>query len=405
MIRIKIIIDKRTPKKNGKYPLKLRVTEYNQVRHISLNAEYSEREFKEITKDVPSDKWKSHKDSIIKIVEKAEKIKGNMVPFDFNKFKTMLFQKVIEETPNTLYLNDLFDVIIKKHRDKDAIRTATLYNTAKNKFMEFKKVTRIEDINESYLNDFEKWYLNKNKGKLTATIAIYLRNLRTVINYAISKELVNPNYRTPFNRNIYVIPNVKTAKKTLTNEEVEKLATFTNFKDNDEKLALNLWLFQFRCNGINLKDLLLLKWSQRSNNCFVLNREKTKRTTRGNPHPIVIPITPKLESQLKILGKPDSPYVLGYMKDGFTETQILEKRAKVAKAINGKLDEIAERLKLSVPLKTKTARDAYATYLRNKGQSIEVISGNLGHSSINTTRHYLASFDTTTLHQVNNLLP
>ena len=271
--------------------------------------------------------------------------------------------------------------------------------------MQFRGICRVEDINESYLNDFERWYLNKTKGKLTATIGIYLRNLRTIINYTISKELVNPNYRTPFNRNIYVIPTIKTAKKTLTNEEVEKLAAFTDFKDDEEKLALNLWLFQFRCNGVNLKDLLLLKWSYQVDNCFVLNREKTKRTTRGNPHPIVIPITPKLEAQLKILGKPDSPYVLGYMKEGFTETQILEKRAKVAKAINGKLDEIAERLKLSVPLKTKTARDAYATYLRNKGESIEVISVNMGHSSINTTRHYLAAFDTSIIHRVNSLLP
>jgi site-specific recombinase XerD len=87
------------------------------------------------------------------------------------------------------------------------------------------------------------------------------------------------------------------------------------------------------------------------------------------------------------------------------EAKVLDKRSKVAKYLNSHLKGIAEKLNLSVPLQTKTARDAYATFLKNKGVRIEIISENMGHTSINTTRHYLDSFDTKELHKANNLLP
>ena len=45
MVRFEINLDKRTQKKNGKYPLKLKVTDYNKVRFISLQADYTEKEY------------------------------------------------------------------------------------------------------------------------------------------------------------------------------------------------------------------------------------------------------------------------------------------------------------------------------------------------------------------------
>ena len=45
MVRFEITLDKRTQKKNGKYPLKLKVTDYNKVRFISLQADYTEKEY------------------------------------------------------------------------------------------------------------------------------------------------------------------------------------------------------------------------------------------------------------------------------------------------------------------------------------------------------------------------
>jgi len=405
MAKFKIVLDKRTPKANGKYPLKLRVTNYNEARFISLQADYSAKEFKEVFKDIPDAKWIQHRDAAIKVQEKAEKIGANLIPFDYKKFKVLLFLEDYSERPKTVFVSDLFDMAIKKHRSKDSIRTANSYNTAKNCLIKFRQLIRVEDITEQFLNDFEAWFIYNHEGKLTATLGIYLRYLRAIVNLAIAKRIVHSEYRSPFNKHLYSIPVVKKAKKTLSVEEVEKLVSYDEFENADERIARDLWLFQFRCNGVNLKDLLLLRWDQQVDDCFVLTREKTKRTTRGNPHPIRIPITPKLNAMLDQVGRRDSPYVLGFMKEGMDETKILDKRSKVAKYLNSHLRPIADRLKLSVPLQTKTARDSYATCLKNKGVRIEIISENMGHTSINTTRHYLDSFDPRELHKANNLLP
>ena len=405
MTHFKIVLDKRTPKANGKYPLKLRVTNYSEARFISLQADYSQREFNQIFKPVTDPKWVPYRDAAIKVQQKAERISIGLIPFDFKKFKGLLFLEDYTERPKTVFVSDLFEMAIKKHRSKDSIRTANSYNTAKNSFLKFRELLRVEDITEQFLNDFEAWFICNHEGKLTATLGIYLRYLRAIVNLAIAKRIVHSEYHSPFNKHLYSIPIVKNAKKTLTVDEVEKLISYDEFENADERIARDLWLFQFRCNGVNLKDLLLLRWDQQVDDCFVLTREKTKRTTRGNPHPVRIPITPKLKAMLEFVGRKDSPYVLGFMKEGMNETKILDKRSKVAKYLNSHLRPIAERLKLSVPLQTKTARDSYATCLKNKGVRIEIISENMGHTSINTTRHYLDSFDPRELHKANNLLP
>ena len=45
MQHFKIVLDTRTIKKNGKFPLKLRVTDNKLVRFIALGTEYTEKEF------------------------------------------------------------------------------------------------------------------------------------------------------------------------------------------------------------------------------------------------------------------------------------------------------------------------------------------------------------------------
>jgi len=77
----------------------------------------------------------------------------------------------------------------------------------------------------------------------------------------------------------------------------------------------------------------------------------------------------------------------------------------VGKYINAHLKNIEKRLKLSVPLLTKTSRDAYATTLRRNGISIEIISQNLGHSSVLVTMHYLEDFGFDVINNSNDCLP
>jgi integrase len=72
--------------------------------------------------------------------------------------------------------------------------------------------------------------------------------------------------------------------------------------------------------------------------------------------------------------------------------------------LNKDLATLSKRMKLSVPLKLKTARDSYATCLKRGGRSIEEISEMLGHANPQTSAHYLVSLDIEKTHKINEIL-
>ena len=165
--------------------------------------------------------------------------------------------------------------------------------------------------------------------------------------------------------------------------------------------ARDLWLMQYYCNGVNLNDLIRLRWDSKVGNCFVIQRQKTKNTTSSRPVFIRIPLVDNLKVLIEKVGNKNSEYVLGFLREQMSETQILEKKCRVAKMMNANLKVIGKRLNLSIELLSETSRDAYATTLKKNGRSIEEIAEMLGHSSTTCTRNYLAQFEENQIHSIN----
>ena len=73
--------------------------------------------------------------------------------------------------------------------------------------------------------------------------------------------------------------------------------------------------------------------------------------------------------------------------------------------INRALRDIAARLGISTSrLSFYTARHTYATALKERGASVEVISEAMGHADLRTTQIYLRSFDRSVLDEADKLL-
>ena len=405
MVRFEIVIDKRTRKKSGKYPLKLRVTNYNEVRFISLSVDYTETQYNEIFRKTPTGVLLEHRNSAEKILQKAIKLGQTLKPFDFKKFKELLLKNDAPVNKVSEFIADHFDVVIERKMKRGEIKTAINYRTAKNSLNKFQPGLKINEVTKEFLSGYEDWYIQCHSGVVTSSISMYLRSLRAVVNELKSKNLLPENYAYPFGKHQYVMPETSSVKTTLSREEILKIIELDDFNSEEERQARDIWLMLFNCNGVNLKDLVKLRWDSQVGECFIIRREKTKRTMRVNPQSIKIPITDRLRSLLDRLGTRDSPYVLGLIKDGASETQIMNRKEKVGKLLNKHLDEIGCRLNLSVPLRTKTARDAYATSLKKGDVSIEKIAEMLGQTSTAVTRRYLDSFDQDEVHKVNSVLP
>lgn len=406
MIRFEITLDKRTQKKNGKYPLKLRVTDYNKVRFVSLKVDYTEKEYDSIFFGKhPKQEFLEMRRAADGWIKKAIEIEKVLKPFNFEVFRDLLSSKKDFKLRDGIIVGDLFDDVIKRTGEFGSKNTASTYKTAKNSLLRFRPNLKIQEITPSFLREFESWHIQKRGGVLTGTVAIYLRHLRAVINEQRDNGRLPEGYVYPFGRYRYVIPEVKNLKVTLKRDEILRILTCKDFLSEEEEFARNLWAFQFYCNGINLIDLIKMKWSDQVGNSFAIRREKTKNTTRGNPQLVQIPIGDGLKKYLDLLGNRNSEYVLGFLKDSPLKSSVLNKRMKVGKDMNKHLVQLGERLGLSVKLTSEVSRDAYATSLKKSGASLDVISEMMGHTSTAVTKHYLDSFDLEHLHQVNDLLP
>ncbi len=64
---------------------------------------------------------------------------------------------------------------------------------------------------------------------------------------------------------------------------------------------------------------------------------------------------------------------------------------------NCKLKEISKIAKIETHITSYVARHSFATIMKNKGVSTDIISELMGHSNVQVTMTYLKEFDNTTL--------
>jgi site-specific recombinase XerD len=68
------------------------------------------------------------------------------------------------------------------------------------------------------------------------------------------------------------------------------------------------------------------------------------------------------------------------------------------------MEQIGNDLRLKIKVTTQYARHSFATVLKRANVSSEMISEMLGHSNLNTTKHYLASFEAEAIHSATDVL-
>ena len=221
-----------------------------------------------------------------------------------------------------------------------------------------------------------------------------MRNIRTIFNQAISRKIISAELY-PFGKGKYVPPTSKKAKKALPIEVIEKIY---NYKaDNPEETkAKDMWLFAYFANGMNVKDIAFLKYENIKDGVLSFIRQKTKHSSKDNIQKIEVFITEDLDRIINKWGsKPKKPtYFIFDILDpkDLSDLQIYRNINQAVKTINKYMKRIAINLKLDRAPTTNFARHSFSTVLKRAGVSIEMISEQLGHSSIKTTQIYLDSF-------------
>lgn len=397
---ISIKLDNRRVKDNGKYPIKLRVYYKGKEKWYSLDTYLTDKEFDTIWVNSGNKNLRGiNKEIRLKlqaIENRANKEAGQMTVFNFGKFETRLFRKSSDKN-NVQYH---FNLVIEKNIKNDKIGTAESYKYTLNSLADFSKNIKncpiekltFEAINVDWLNDYEKFMTSK--GRSYTTVSIYTITLRAVFNNAIRVNDIGKDIY-PFglkSEDKYSIPKTKKVKKALNSLQLKTLLEAKVANENEAK-AKAFWFFSYACNGMNLKDVALLKYSDIKGDKFEYYRVKTfdkssEKTT------ITIYLTDFTEGVIKRYGnKNKSGFVFEIINNKDDSITQYKKIKNFTRYINDHIKRIAKENDLPGDLSSYWARHSFATNSIRKGASMEFISEALNHSDLSVTKNYFAGFE------------
>jgi integrase len=321
--------------------------------------------------------------------------------FSFDALDNLL---IVANSP-TITLNDAFEYRIESLKNDYKIGNASIYQSAYNALMRFKHYQLIkkrddkkafinlciekkninvgknvliinekidfDEITPQFLNECEKFW--EESGISYATIGIYMRTLRAVINNSEGEEPYITGIKYPFGikRGKYVIPEGGRRDIALPIEDIWKIE---NYETNNPVLAMarDIFVFMFYCNGLNFGDLCRLRYENidASNNEIVFQRKKTLRKT-SKPTFIYVPILPPMIEIINRQGNKNQdgyifPFLNGIEPIESNERKIVNEIRLRLDPINSSLKVIANELGMDPALSTSYTRNSYITHLTSE---------------------------------------
>lgn len=400
----------------GKHTLRLKVTANRRtknycLKYLNKNIELTQEEFEEVFSLKPKGEFRSIKETVesskARAYDAVEVTTRGGRPFSHERFEKEFFAdhtKTCFLDYFNKYLNDLSSQgRMGTYRSYlGAYKVLTQYLTRK-KINE--KAFTAYDITYEFLMDLQKFLL-ESRGK--TTLGIYARTYRTIYNYCAAQDYQLKELY-PFGKGLgkFKILNTKNGRKrgdALTAVELKKFMMTKPNSDSAQYYAKLIWLFSFYCQGMNFKDICLLKYSNIKGQVIRYIREKTKRIEE---EVIEISLSEQIRDIIVKIGNPDkSPdaYLFEILPAYESDPEIIEYTVMDKLKLNNKA---LKRLCLANDLPVITtywSRHTYASLLKFSGVSVEMIRELLGHSDVRTTEHYLRRFDLLAKREINNRL-
>jgi len=397
---ISLVLDKRHEKANKKFPVKLRVftPKPRKQKLYPTIYDFTEKEFKVIWSTTRTTKENMGIREKLQALEKMALEKANdLVPFVFEEFDRSL--KTVKGDKQNLILK--YQAQIDRLNSLDQIGTAQLYELSLKSLLAFAKEQSGKEVENLYfrevtslwLEKYEKYMIEIHK-RSTTTVSMYLRCLRAIFNNAIADKEIEFEL-LPFGKRKYQIPNYKKVKKALDKSQL-KILLESSPKNPEQEMAKDFWFLSFFCNGINLKDIVLLRWENLEGDKLTFIRAKTKTTTKTNQKSITAYLNEFTRQILEKYSYPmESPKSLIFpiISDQDSELVKFNKIKNFTRFVNQNLKVLAKNNRITEEISSYWARHSFATNMIRSGKSMEIVSEAFGHNDQKTTQKYFAGFD------------
>jgi integrase/recombinase XerD len=408
-ITITLKFDTRRKKKNGKYPVRLRIFDALSRRATTfhLKYEYTEEMYQEIKAfDLKqtgrlSEYKKQLREDRLKLdsaIGKAQDIVDNMQmvneQFTFEKFRDR-FEGTRGNKINVFFLLKKYK---KELSEAGRISYAETFNLTINYLNRFHGSDNLTlyDITPEWLEKYERFMESEKKS--AATIGIYIRNIRTVFNKAIKDRYVAVDFY-PFGSERdgkYVIPESRNEKKALDESILLKLFKVET-KTPEQERGKDFWFLSYSCSGMNMKDIALLRHENISDSTFSFIRAKTKRTKKKKQTKVEGSLSNHAKYVIQKYGAENkSGYIFNIINDRMSEVEKYRRIKNFTRSINQAIKKVAQSANIPDEyvnqISTYHARHSFSQRLIDTGASIEEVMESLGHSDPKTTKLYIKSF-------------
>lgn len=393
-----IVLDLRKRKKDGYYSVKARVTDENRKQyywdcttttplgyhklHSKKPDAYTKKTLAAIT-----DYWEHFKECLTELVNKE----------GFSKER--LDQRLSRGAKDSVI--DAFDERIEELKKKGKVGSQVWYTGAKNSIKNYigNDDLMFADITPDWLESYQSHLLKEEydaegkvivKAKKKTTISIIMRALRAVVNKAKADGIISDEQYS-FGKGKYKIPKGEGRLIALSEDQIKKIA---QHPINPEAFIYRrFWLFSYFCNGINIGDVLRLKYKnikKEDGKYFIVwERSKTKNTDEDAPM-IKAFMRPEMQKVIDLYGNTDKNpdnYIFKYITHNLSPHQERMIIQNLIHCINKKMKAIGKALGYG-PITSYWARHAFTNNSLEKDVSMHSLSERLGHSTVKTTQNY-----------------
>ncbi len=382
---------------NGQHPIMLRLTKNRKRKyislHISLAPQYWDAEKCKPRRNCPD---KERIEALIQ--QKTRELQSQVMDFKSND-KEYTLHTLVEKASRKVVrmtVGDYLDGYITRLLSEKRIGNAKTFQELRTSLRNFRRTLDFYfiDIDAEWLNRYEQW-LRVERRYSDNSIGIRFRSLRALYNSAMANGLIK---KTDYPFDTFKVSRFKeaTAKRSLTKEEIRRIMdcevrTLTKYPKPFLQLAKDLFLFSYLSCGINLTDMLHIRYADIVDGRLIFHRQKTGKLLSFQLQPAALAILNKYRQP----NAHPQEYIFPVLRRSIhvTAQQQYGRVQRTNKRINRYLKLIGEHLHLPIPLTTYVARHSFATVLKREGVSTSIICESLGHSSEKVTQIYLDSFE------------
>ena len=389
-------------KKNGTYPIYLRITEdcqhFKQVLNVYVHnrKNFNAQAKKEAWISIRETHSKLFNSKLSTVLESAHKIMVELDRRDELSANNLITQLKGGKSSDSFL--DFIERKIQERLDKRQYSNATTFRYLKQKLELYTNGRDVlfKNLTYSFISEFEHYLIkdgSKRKNQLSQrTIYSMFCRFKTLYREAVVEEYII-NQNNPFDK--MKIKKNKSVKIALTKEELEKINNLNLEYSNSELWHVrNYFMFSVYMAGIRIGDILDLKWKNIENERLVYEMQKTKSHCSLIIHERAQKILDLYKKKNSKLTDYIFPIMMMYENEKYKSKKLTEMQKRNRKTgriaiINKQLKALAQEAGITKNLSSHIARHTFANIASQSDIGVYNISQLMKHSSIAMTQNYL----------------